>query len=160
MTDNDLMSLAMEEARKAEAMGEVPIGAVIAMPEDPKMPGSPLRIIGRGHNRRECDNDPTAHAEMLAIHEAARTHGHWRLENAILAVTLEPCPMCAGAIVLARIARLVYGATDPKAGAAGTLYDIPRDPRLNHRLEVTPGIRAEECGALLSRFFADLRKRV
>jgi tRNA(adenine34) deaminase len=113
---------------------------------------------GRGHNRREVDQDPTAHAEILALREAARTLGTWRLEGCTLYVTLEPCTMCAGALVLARLDRLVFGADDPKAGAVGALYDIPRDPRLNHRVEVTRGVEAERCGELLRSFFAARRR--
>lgn len=152
MTDDDLMACALAEARKAETLDEVPIGAVVALPGD-----AGWRVIGRGHNRREIDQDPTAHAELIAIREASRTLGFWRLDGAVLAVTLEPCAMCAGAIVLARIARIVYGAADPKGGACGTLFEIPTDPRLNHRVEVQGGVRAAECGSLLTAFFRRLR---
>lgn len=152
----ELMPLALDEARKAQELGEVPIGAVVAQ-WDPEHAG--LTVLGRGHNRRECDQDPLAHAEIFAIREAAAALGTWRLDRSVLAVTLEPCPMCAGAIVLARVEKLLYGAADPKAGAAGTLYDIPRDPRLNHRLEVVGGVRGEECAALLSGFFRGLREK-
>lgn len=151
MNDDDAwMRLALDEARSAAQHGDVPVGAVVVRGGE---------AIGRGHNRREIDGDPTAHAELVAIRDAARHIGHWRLEQCTLYVTLEPCAMCAGALVNARVARLVFGATDPKAGAATSLYDIPRDPRLNHRLEVTSGVRAEEAAKLLGTFFAILRAR-
>ncbi len=143
-----LMLAAIAEARKAEALGDVPIGAVIARDGE---------IIAAAHNRRIIDADPTAHAEMLAIRAAAEAVGDWRLTGCTIAVTLEPCPMCAGAIVLARLDRLVYGAADPKAGAVETLYNICSDSRLNHNVEITSGILADECGRLLSEFFQ--RKR-
>jgi tRNA(adenine34) deaminase len=142
------MRLAMDEARAAGAEGEVPVGCVIALAGV---------VIGRGRNRREVDQDPLAHAELCAIAEAARAIGSWRLEDTTLYVTLEPCPMCAGAIVNSRISRVVYGADDPKAGAARTLYRLLEDPRLNHRCEVMPGVLADECAALLREFFASLR---
>ena len=145
---DDFMGAAIAEARKAEALGEVPIGAVIAREG---------RIIAAAHNRRILDKDPTAHAEMLAIRSAAAALGDWRLTGCTLVVTLEPCCMCAGAIVLARIDRLVYGAKDPKAGAVDTLYRICSDPRLNHRVEVVAGLRAEECGRMLGQFFESQR---
>ena len=148
MTDDELMLAAMEQARKAEAIDDVPIGAVIAKDG---------QIVAAAHNRRIIDADPTAHAEMLAIRQAAAALGDWRLTGCTLAVTLEPCCMCAGAIVLARIPRVVYGASDPKAGAAGTLYHICNDPRLNHQAEVVAGVRAAECGAMLTSFFARQR---
>jgi tRNA(adenine34) deaminase len=144
VTIDEAMEEALALARAAAAAGEVPVGAV-ALFEG--------AIVGRGANRREVDRDPTAHAELLAIQEAARTLGRWRLSGVTLVVTLEPCAMCAGAMVLARIDRLVYGATDPKAGAAGSLLDVTNDPRLNHRFAVERGVRAEECGALLREFF-------
>ena len=128
---------------------EVPVGAVIVGPGGD--------VLARAHNQRETDADPTAHAEILAIRAAARALGSWRLEGCTLVVTLEPCPMCAGAVVAARIGRVVYGATDPKAGAAGSLWDIPRDRRLNHRAEVIGGVLAEESAALLHEFFARRR---
>lgn len=128
---------------------EVPVGAVILGPGGD--------VLARAHNQRERDADPTAHAEILAIRAAARALGTWRLEGCTLVVTLEPCPMCAGAVVAARISRVVYGAADPKAGAAGSLWDIPRDGRLNHRAEVTGGVLAEESAALLREFFARRR---
>lgn len=139
-----LMRSAIEQARIAEGLGDVPIGAVVARNGE---------IIASAYNRRIIDADPTAHAEMLAIRAAADAIGDWRLTGCTLAVTLEPCPMCAGAIVLARIDRLVYGAADPKAGAVKTLYQICSDTRLNHQVEVVPGILADECSRLLTDFF-------
>jgi tRNA(adenine34) deaminase len=149
--DRVWMAEALALARRAAALGEVPIGAVV-------VGGEPAAVLGRGHNRREIDGDPLAHAELLAIREAAARVAGWRLAGTALYVTLEPCPMCAGALVAARIDRLVYGAADPKAGYCGTLGNLVQDPRLNHRLEVTAGVLAEECGALLSGFFAGLRR--
>jgi tRNA(adenine34) deaminase len=150
MSPQSLMQLALEQARLALAHDEVPIGAVIYhVPSD--------RVIGQAHNRRILDRDPTAHAEILAIRQAANALGDWRLEETILAVTLEPCPMCAGAIVNARIPRLVYGCGDPKAGAVETLYQICSDARLNHRVDIVAGVMAEECGAMLTQFFAAKR---
>jgi tRNA(adenine34) deaminase len=149
-TDSEWMRAALAEARAAAALGEVPVGAVVV--------SSAGEVLGKGGNRREREQDPLAHAELLAIREASRRLGSWRLEGATLYVTLEPCAMCAGAAVLARVKRLVYGAADPKAGYCGSLGDLVRDPRLNHRLEVEPGVLAEECGALLSDFFAELRR--
>jgi tRNA(adenine34) deaminase len=140
------MHLALIEARKALALEEVPIGCVI-------LHDSTGQVIGRGFNRRETDHDPTAHAEILALREAAQTQGHWRLLDCTLVVTLEPCPMCAGAIVNARIPRLIYGCADPKAGAVTTLFQLCTDPRLNHRVEVIPGVLADECAAMLRDFF-------
>ncbi len=144
MDDAQAMREALALARRAAAEGEVPVGAV-AIHEG--------RIVGRGRNARESARDPTAHAELLAIREAARTLGRWRLGGVGLVVTLEPCAMCAGAMVLARIDRLVYGASDPKAGAAGSLLDLSADPRLNHRFPVERGLMAEEAGELLREFF-------
>ncbi len=141
---DDAMQEALRLAREAGLRGEVPIGAV-AICEG--------RIVGRGANARESAHDPTAHAELLAIQEAARTLGRWRLTGVTVVVTLEPCAMCAGAMVLARIDRLVYGASDPKAGATGSLMDLSSDSRLNHRFAVERGVRAEECGDLLKDFF-------
>jgi tRNA(adenine34) deaminase len=138
------MQEAISEAHLASAHGDVPIGAVVVRDE---------HIVGRGHNRREVDQDPTAHAEILALREAAHAVGSWRLDGCTLFVTLEPCTMCAGALVLARLPRLVFGADDPKAGAVGALYDIPRDPRLNHNVEVVRGVDADVCGDLLREFF-------
>jgi tRNA(adenine34) deaminase len=148
VTDEDWMRAALAQAERAAAIGEVPVGAVVVVGGE---------VIGAGSNRREIDQDPLAHAELFAIREAARRLGSWRLVGASLYVTLEPCAMCAGAVVLARIERLVYGAADPKAGYCGTLGDIPRDVRLNHRVEVTSGVLGEECAAVLRRFFATLR---
>ncbi len=148
MDDAAWMMIALEEARAAAANGDVPVGAVIVRD------GS---IVGRGRNRRELDRDPTAHAEIVALRDAASTLGQWRVE-ATLYVTQEPCPMCAGAIVNARVRRLVYGCPNPKAGAVATLYSIVDDPRLNHRVEVVAGVRADECAAVLQQFFAELRK--
>jgi tRNA(adenine34) deaminase len=148
--DNYWMGLALREAGKAGARGEVPIGAVIVRDG---------MVLGRGYNLRERSLDPTSHAEMTAIRRAAKKSGNWRLLGATLYVTLEPCPMCMGAILLARLERVVFGCHDPKAGAAGSLYDLSDDPRLNHRLQLTAGVRGEECSAILSDFFAALRKR-
>jgi tRNA(adenine34) deaminase len=143
------MAMALDEAAVAFDEDEVPIGAVIVSLEH--------GIIARTHNQREQLHDPTAHAEMIAITQAAQALQSWRLENCILYVTLEPCPMCAGAIVQARLPLVVYGCTDPKAGACHTLYQIASDPRLNHRAQVVGGVEAERCAAILSDFFA--RKR-
>ena len=147
--DERFIEAALGEARAAASDGEVPVGAVVVLDG---------RIVGRGHNRVESAQDPTAHAEILAIGAAAQTVKSWRLDGATLYVTLEPCHMCAGAIVLARIPRLVYGARDPKAGACGSLAMVPQDLRLNHRVEVIPGVLAEECGALLEAFFQSKRQ--
>ena len=148
--DNDerFMRAAISEAIAARDEGEVPVGAVVVR-------GG--RIIGRGHNQRERLNDPTAHAEMLALTAASAFVGSWRLEDCTLYVTLEPCTMCAGAIVLARIRRLVFGATDPKAGACTSLYSIPTDERLNHRVSLACPVLVDECAALLADFFATHR---
>ena len=148
LPDRLFMQAALDEARAAQACGEVPIGAVVVLNGE---------IIGRGHNRRETFDDPTAHAEMLAIRQAAQTIGHWRLLETTLYVTLEPCVMCMGAIILARIPRLVYACRDPRAGAAGSLYDFSRDERFNHRVTVEEGVLGEECSELLSGFFRELR---
>jgi len=145
------MALALEEARQALGSGDVPVGAVVL--------DETGRVLGRGHNEREMGGDPTAHAEILALREAAAIRGSWRLDGATLVVTLEPCTMCAGALVLARVDRLVYGADDPKAGAVGSLWDVVRDRRLNHRPEVERGVLAAESADLLTRFFADRRPR-
>jgi tRNA(adenine34) deaminase len=141
---------ALAEARRAAGIGEVPIGAVVVR-------GG--KVVGRGHNRREIDGDPLAHAEILAIRQAAEAVGGWRLAGCTMYVTLEPCAMCAGALVNGRVERLVYGAPDPKAGYCGTLGDLVRDPRLNHRLEVTAGVLESESAALLRGFFASLRRK-
>ena len=143
------MGLALEQARNALATDDVPIGAVVLDPDG--------FVIGRGGNRREADHDPTAHAEMLALRQAAERLGGWRLEGCTLVVTLEPCTMCAGATVLARIERLVFGAFDDKAGAVGSLWDVVRDRRLNHRPEVRGGVLAEDCAAPLEAFFSRQR---
>ncbi|HEV3164387.1 MAG TPA: tRNA adenosine(34) deaminase TadA [Isosphaeraceae bacterium] len=150
MTDVEAMQRALELAQEAMALGEVPVGAVVVHQG---------RIIAEAFNMREALHDPTAHAERLALTLAGRALGSWRLEDCILYVTLEPCPMCAGAIVNGRVARVVYGATDPKAGACDTLYRLASDPRLNHRAEVQGGLLAAECGALLSHFFQRRRPR-
>ena len=142
------MRLALEEARAAAAGGDVPVGALVARGDE---------VVARAGNAREREQDPTAHAEILALRQAARAVGSWHLEGCTLYVTLEPCAMCAGALVLARIDRLVLGAADPKAGFAGSLGDIVRDGRLNHEVEVTVGVLAEECGEVLRAFFAERR---
>ena len=143
------MRAALDEARLARGSDDVPIGAVVL-----DATGS---VIGRGHNVRERDGDPTGHAELVAVRRAAEAVGDWRLSGCTLVVTLEPCTMCAGAIVLARLDRVVFGAYDPKAGAVGSLWDVVRDRRLNHRPEVVGGVLAEECSALLDDFFAHRR---
>ena len=145
------MRSALDEARAALVTGDVPIGAVVLDPEG--------TVIGRGRNEREADGDPTAHAEIVALRAAARSRGGWRLDGCTLVVTLEPCTMCAGAIVLSRADRLVYGAYDDKAGAVGSLWDVVRDRRLNHRPEVVTGVLADECTFLLQEFFATHRVR-
>jgi len=147
--DIGFMELALRLAEQAAAIGETPVGAVLVVDGE---------VVGAAHNRREIDRDPTAHAEMLALRAASRRLARWRLTGGALYVTLEPCLMCAGAIVLARIDRLVYGAADPKAGAVTSLYRTLADPRLNHRVDVTGGVLAEPCGALLSAFFRGRRK--
>ena len=143
------MGLALDQARQALNTADVPIGAVVIGPGG--------NIIGTGRNEREATGDPTGHAEMLAIRAAARRLGSWRLEDCTLVVTLEPCIMCAGAAVLARVPRVVFGAWDPKAGAAGSVFDVLRERRLNHWVEVFPGVREDECGALLRDFFGAQR---
>ena len=158
MTDEDAireederwMRLALEEARAAEALGEVPVGAVIARGGE---------VVARGHNLTHTLQDPTMHAEMVAIRRAAEATGHWRLLDCTLYVTLEPCTMCSGAIVLARLPRLVYGAPDPKAGMCGSLENLVQDRRLNHRVALVPGVLAEECGELLRAFFRARRRK-
>lgn len=142
------MAVALEEAAAAAAEGDVPVGAVVLIDG---------RVVARRHNEREATNDPTAHAELLALRDAAASSGRWRLDDATVVVTLEPCPMCAGAMLNARVARVVFGAADPKAGATGSLYNLGTDPRLNHEFVVTAGVRADECAALLGTFFADRR---
>jgi len=148
VTDAEAMEEALALARRAGEAGEVPVGALALLDG---------QVVGRGWNRREGDVDPTAHAELLALREAARTLGRWRLSGVSLVATLEPCAMCAGAMVLARVDRLVFGASDPKAGAVGSLMDLSGDPRLNHRFAVERGLKAEECGALLKEFFRSRR---
>lgn len=143
------MHEALMEARKAYALGEVPIGAVIVKEGE---------IIARAHNLRETAKDPTAHAELLAIQQASRALGGWRLPGCDLYVTIEPCPMCAGAILMSRIERLVIGAMDPKAGAAGSLLNIPEDQRFNHQTQVIRGVLEEECSGIMKEFFRELRK--
>ncbi|MCZ2402820.1 nucleoside deaminase [Paenarthrobacter sp. Z7-10] len=143
------MQLALSQARLALATSDVPIGAVVVGPDG--------NILGFGRNEREASSDPTAHAEVVAIREAAKAMGSWRLEGCTLIVTLEPCAMCAGAIVLARIPTVVFGAWDEKAGAAGSVFDVLRERRLNHWVEVFPGVRQEEAAALLQDFFASHR---
>ena len=144
------MEAAIAEAELAVGHGDVPVGAVVVRD---------WQIIASRHNERERTGDPTAHAEILAIRDAANVVGHWRLDDCTMVVTLEPCAMCAGALVNARMGQLVYGATDPKAGAAGSLMTLVADPRLNHRMPVVTGIEAERCGALLVDFFAARRSR-
>jgi tRNA(adenine34) deaminase len=146
--DERLMRLALEEARRSEGWGDVPIGAVVVRGEE---------VLARAGNEREHRGDPTAHAEILALRGAAEQVGSWRLDGCSLYVTLEPCAMCAGALVLARVDRLVFGANDPKAGFAGSLGNLVRDPRLNHQVEVVSGVLAEEAGELLRDFFASRR---
>ena len=143
------MGVALDQAREALGWGDVPIGAVILGPDGD--------LLGVGTNRREADGDPTAHAEMLALRAAASARGGWRLDGCSLVVTLEPCAMCAGAAVLARVQRIVLGAWDPKAGAAGSVWDLVRDRRMNHRVEVVGGVREAECGQLLTDFFKSRR---
>jgi tRNA(adenine34) deaminase len=149
MTDEYWMSLALAEAERARGEAEVPVGAVVVLADE---------LVATGRNRRERDQDPLAHAEVLALREAASKIGSWRLIGCTMYVTLEPCAMCAGALVNARVSRLVFGAADPKAGYCGSLGDLVRDDRLNHRLEVTAGVFAEESGRLLREFFAQRRR--
>jgi tRNA(adenine34) deaminase len=146
--DERMMRLAIEEAERARSGGDVPVGAVVARG---------VEVLGRAGNARERDQDPTAHAEILALREASRSAESWHLEGSTIYVTLEPCAMCAGALVLARVDRLVFGAADPKAGFVGSLGDLVRDPRLNHTVEVESGVLADECGDLLRDFFRDRR---
>jgi tRNA(adenine34) deaminase len=144
------MGVALDEARDAAKHGDVPIGAVVASADDGE-------VLARRHNERELAGDPTAHAEILALRDAAQVIGSWRLEGCALVVTLEPCTMCAGAVVAARLDLVAFGAIDPKAGALGSLYNLAADPRLNHEATVIDGVRADECGALLTEFFARRR---
>jgi tRNA(adenine34) deaminase len=146
--DERLMRLAIAEGAAAGAAGDVPVGCVIAIEDE---------IVGRGRNRRQVSADPTAHAEIEALRDASSMTGNWRVEGTLY-VTQEPCPMCAGALVNARVKRLVYGCANPKAGAVDTLFQIVTDPRLNHRMEVTRGVLADECAELLREFFAELRR--
>lgn len=148
--DERFMREALAEAEKARRRGEVPIGAVIVHAG---------RVVGRGHNLRETARDPTAHAELIAVRAAAARLSSWRLLDTTCYVTLEPCPMCAGALVNARVPRVVYGCDDPKAGATRTLYRIGVDGKLNHTFELSPGVLADECAAVLSRFFEEIRQR-
>jgi tRNA(adenine34) deaminase len=142
------MRLALEEAATAASHGDVPIGAVALVDGE---------VVARRHNERELTGDPTAHAEVLCLRDAAAARGHWRLDGLTLVVTLEPCPMCAGAVWAARVDHLVYGAADPKAGATGSLYNLCADPRLNHEVQVTHGVLADESATLLQAFFAERR---
>jgi len=150
MRIDELMTVALEEARGALEHGDVPIGALVARLDTGE-------IVARRHNERERQSDPTAHAEVLALRDAAETLGQWRLDSCALVVTLEPCPMCAGAAINARIGLVAFGAADPKAGATGSLYNLAADPRLNHEMPVIPGVRADESATLLRTFFADRR---
>ncbi|MDQ1365185.1 MAG: tRNA(adenine34) deaminase [Acidimicrobiaceae bacterium] len=148
MTDDEAMALALEEAAHGARLGEVPVGAVVVVDGE---------VVARAHNERELRHDPTAHAEILALRAAGAAVGSWRLTGATLVVTLEPCPMCAGALVAARIGRLVFGATDPKAGACGSLYNVCADPRLNHELPVVRGVLAGPSARILEEFFVERR---
>ncbi len=147
--DDEAMGLALEEAARAVEHDDVPVGAVALVDGQP---------VARRHNERELRKDPTAHAEVLALQDAAAVVGSWRLSGTTLVVTLEPCPMCAGALVAARVGRLVFGAPDPKAGACGSLYNLCVDPRFNHEVALVAGVRADECSTLLTKFFADRRR--
>ena len=149
MNDFDFMGLALAEARQAAAAGEVPIGAVLILGDE---------VVSRAHNLREAGKDATAHAEMLAIREACHKLGRWRLTGTTLYVTIEPCPMCAGALVMSRVSRLVYGSPDFRAGAVESLFNIVQHPALNHRLEVTAGVRQDECAAVMQEFFRERRR--
>ena len=148
MNDEELMRMAIAEAKLAEEHGDIPIGAIVVLNDE---------VLSSRHNERELQNDPTAHAEMLAIRDAAKALGTSRLDGAILVSTLEPCPMCAGAALLARVSKVIFGAEDPKAGALGSLYQLGSDPRLNHEFVVTPRVLQEECGRLLQKFFRSKR---
>ena len=150
MTDEEAMAAALEEAQLAGAAGDVPVGAIVVRDG---------RVVARAHNEREHRADPTAHAEVLALQHAASVLRSWRLDGATVYVTLEPCPMCAGALVAARVHRLVFGTSDPKAGACGSLYNLCADPRLNHEVLVSPGVLAEQAAALLAEFFDRRRPR-
>ena len=148
LSDDEAMAVALDQARRAQTAGEVPVGAVVLIDG---------QIVARGYNRRQATNDPSAHAELLALRDACANAGSWRLPGATVVVTLEPCPMCAGALMAARVDRVVFGAADPKAGALGSLYNLAVDPRLPHEFSVTAGVRADECGAILADFFAGRR---
>ena len=148
MNDEELMRMAIAEAKLAEEHGDIPIGAIVVLNDE---------VLSSRHNERELQNDPTAHAEMLAIRDAAKALGTSRLDGAILVSTLEPCSMCAGAALLARVSKVIFGAEDPKAGALGSLYQLGTDPRLNHEFVVTPRVLQEECGRLLQKFFQSKR---
>lgn len=150
MTHDEAMTVALAEAERAAAEGEVPVGAVVI---------ADGRMVARRHNERESRHDPTAHAEILALRDAAAELGRWRLLDATVVVTLEPCPMCAGALVAARVGAVVFGAADPRAGACGSLYNLCADPRMNHEVTVTPGVRADEAARLLDHFFTERRER-
>ncbi len=150
ITDEDLMRLALAEAQKAAAAGETPVGAVLVINST---------VVATAHNMRETWQDPTAHAESIVLREASARLGRWRLSEAVVYVTLEPCLMCAGALVLARINRLVYGCRDSKAGALGSAYDVVRDNRLNHAYRITSGVLEAECSAVLTGFFEKLRRK-
>jgi tRNA(adenine34) deaminase len=147
---DELMGVALEEARAAVEHGDVPIGAVVARVDTGE-------VMARRHNQREQNADPTAHAEILALRDAARRAGSWRLDDFALIVTLEPCPMCAGAVIAARLGLVAFGAADPKGGALGSLYNLAADPRLNHEAKVVDGVRTDECAALLTAFFSGRR---
>ncbi len=149
MTDDDAMAAALAEAAAAPAHGDVPVGAVVVVDG---------RVVASRHNERELTGDPTAHAEVLALRDAASALGRWRLDDATVVVTLEPCPMCAGALVAGRVGRLVFGAPDPKAGACGSLYNLCADPRLNHEPVVVTGVRADDASDLLTSFFRGRRR--
>lgn len=149
MTDDEAMARALEEAAAAAAHSDVPVGAVAVVDGE---------VVAARHNERELRGDPLAHAELLVLADVATGRDGWRLDDVTLVVTLEPCPMCAGALVAGRVGRLVFGAADPKAGACGSLYNLCTDPRLNHEVPVTAGVRADECGGLLAEFFAARRR--
>ncbi|MGI6075742.1 MAG: tRNA adenosine(34) deaminase TadA [Pyramidobacter sp.] len=149
--DEEYMSVALDLARAAAREGDIPVGAVVVAPDG--------RIIGKGRNRRRIEHDPTAHAEVVALRQAAEELQTWNLSGCTLVVTLEPCPMCAGALVQSRVTRLVYGCSDPKAGACGTLYNIADDSRLFHRLEITAGVMELQCRKILQDFFLECRRK-
>jgi tRNA(adenine34) deaminase len=150
MTDNDYMGLALDEARKAYDIGEVPIGAVLVIDHE---------VVAKGHNMRETWHDATAHAEVIVIREACQKLGRWRLSGATLYVTIEPCPMCAGALVMSRVDRVVYGSADYKAGAVESIFNVVQNRALNHSLAVTAGVRAEECAGIMKDFFRQRRSK-